>query len=257
MSGVPMEEVTAHDFMQVRAALVARLGGANEALVWTRIHYRCAEVAYAHVDDEGMAWWPASSAAIATEVGLSVDQVDRALKGLRSAGFVESTEHRLGGNYDRTKSWRPVVLDPRGVESAIPRNGVRDSADRTPRNRGQDTAIPRNVPSSQTSEEVHAQNDLKVPVSFDEFWEVYPRRVGKEAARKAFAKAARSADPAVVLAAARTYAKDPNLPEKQFVPYPATWLNRGSWEDEPLPQRDGRPSPPDDDPELAWLADRS
>ena len=153
MTGVPMEEVTAHDFMQVRAALVARLGGANEALVWTRIHYRCADEARAYVDDDGVTWWPASSAAISAEVGLSDDQVDRALKSLRSAGFLDATEHRLGGNYDRTKSWRPVVLDPRGVDSANSRNGVRDSADRTPRYRGQDSADSRNVPTTQTVED--------------------------------------------------------------------------------------------------------
>lgn len=150
MTGVPMEEVTAHDFMQVRAALVARLGGANEALVWTRIHYRCSDDVRAYVDSDGVAWWPASSAAISAEVGLSDDQVDRALKSLRAAGFLDATEHRLGGNYDRTKSWRPVVLDPRGVDSANSRNGVRDSADRTPRNRGQDSADSRNVPTTET-----------------------------------------------------------------------------------------------------------
>lgn len=72
---------------------------------------------------------------------------------------------------------------------------------------------------------------------FDEFWSVYPRRVGKAAARKAFRQAARNAGAAVVVAGARRFAADPNLPDPQFIPYPATWLNRGSWDDEPLPPR--------------------
>jgi hypothetical protein len=150
MGGVPEDEITAHDFVMVRAALVQRLGGANEALVWTRIHFRCADGAYRHVDGEAVAWWPASSAQISAEVGLSEDQVDRALRALRSGGFLESTEHRLGGNYDRTKSWRPVVSEPRGVDSADSRNGAREIADRTPRNRGQEPANSRNVPSTKT-----------------------------------------------------------------------------------------------------------
>ncbi len=72
---------------------------------------------------------------------------------------------------------------------------------------------------------------------FDDFWSVYPRRVGKDAARRAFAKAARSAGADVVVEGARRFAADPNLPEKQFIPHPSTWLARGSWEDEPLPPR--------------------
>lgn len=150
MAGVPMDEITAHDFVMVRAALVQRLGGANEALVWTRIHFRCSDGAHRHVDAADVAWWPASSAQISAEVGLSEDQVDRALRALRTGGFVESTEHRLGGNYDRTKSWRPVVHESRGVDSADSRNGAREIADRTPRNRGQEPADSRNVPTSQT-----------------------------------------------------------------------------------------------------------
>lgn len=147
MTGVPEDMVTAPDFIQVRAALVQLVGGANEALVWERVNFRsCDDTRAIEDDDGGRAWWPASSALIAAETGLSVDQVDRALRTLRQGGFVESTEHRLGGNYDRTKSWR-VVVNSRGVDSAESRNGDRGIADRTPRNRGQETAESRNVPS--------------------------------------------------------------------------------------------------------------
>lgn len=73
--------------------------------------------------------------------------------------------------------------------------------------------------------------------AFDEFYRVYPRHVGKEAARKAFIAAARSTDPAVIVAGARRFAADPNLPERHFIPHPSTWLSRGSWDDEPLPPR--------------------
>ena len=148
MTGVPVEEATAHDFMQVRAALVARVGGANEALVWTRINYRCADKAYAHLDEQGVAWWPASSEQVGDDTGLSSYQAKRALAKLEEDGYIVSTEHRRGGNYDRTKSWR-TVLDLRGVESANSRNGAREIADMTPRNRGQDPAISRNLPLSQ------------------------------------------------------------------------------------------------------------
>lgn len=79
---------------------------------------------------------------------------------------------------------------------------------------------------------------------FDQFWDAYPRRTAKADARRAWAKACRVADPAEVIEAARRYAADPNLPEMQFVPHPATWLNGGRWSDGPLPARgraDGQP----------------
>lgn len=75
--------------------------------------------------------------------------------------------------------------------------------------------------------------------AFQSFYTAYPRKVGKEAARKAYAKAARRAGGfADINEGARRFAADPNLPtDRQFIPYPATWLNRDGWEDEPLPPR--------------------
>ena len=62
--------------------------------------------------------------------------------------------------------------------------------------------------------------------------------MGKEAAKKAFIKASTRANPEEIVSAAEALAKDPNLPPKQFIPHPATWLNRDGWEDEPYPAGD-------------------
>ena len=73
---------------------------------------------------------------------------------------------------------------------------------------------------------------------FEDFYRVYPRKMGKQDAKKAFRKALDIVDFDTLLAGALRYANDPNLPsDKQFLPYPATWLNRGSWDDEALPER--------------------
>ena len=69
---------------------------------------------------------------------------------------------------------------------------------------------------------------------------VMARRVGKDEAVKAYDKALRRASAAQILLGAHRMANDPNLPEKQFIPHPATWLNRGGWQDEPYPAA-GRP----------------
>lgn len=76
---------------------------------------------------------------------------------------------------------------------------------------------------------------------FNEFWAVYPRRQGRGAALKAFEKSLDKIGGEVILDAAMRFARDPNLPPKQFIPMPATWLNQERWEDGPLPERELTP----------------
>lgn len=69
---------------------------------------------------------------------------------------------------------------------------------------------------------------------FDAFWQAYPKKVAKEAARKAFGKrkpgAALLAEMLAAIAVqsgSEQWRKDGG----QFIPYPATWLNEARWED--------------------------
>jgi hypothetical protein len=76
----------------------------------------------------------------------------------------------------------------------------------------------------------------RAPERFDDFWKVYPRKVGKIHAEKAYAKAlAGGATPDQLIAGASFYAMEKKLTEPQFVKHPATWLNGGCWQDEPDP----------------------
>lgn len=71
---------------------------------------------------------------------------------------------------------------------------------------------------------------------FDEFWQVYPRKAGKAAAKTAWVKATEKQDPDLLISAAKTYRDDPNR-EDGFTAHASTWLNQERWEDEPLPRR--------------------
>lgn len=73
-----------------------------------------------------------------------------------------------------------------------------------------------------------------VRAAFDEFWGIYPRRVGKRAAQAAFERALHRATIAEVLAGATRYRDDPNR-DPQFTAHPTTWLNQDRWGDDPLP----------------------
>ena len=87
-------------------------------------------------------------------------------------------------------------------------------------------------------ESIHenAGKKSKLDLSFDEFWSIYPRRSGKIKAKDAFRKASKECDPSEIIAGAQAFADDPNRQE-EFTPHPATWLNQGRWEDDPLPER--------------------
>jgi len=71
---------------------------------------------------------------------------------------------------------------------------------------------------------------------FDEFWKLYPRRVAKKAAEKAWSRVATS-EALIEQIMAGLRAQLPELlktykRDRSMVPYPATWLNGHRWMDE-------------------------
>lgn len=73
--------------------------------------------------------------------------------------------------------------------------------------------------------------------AFDEFWNVYPKRVGRAAAEKAFAKVNPDQDllaQIVAAVAAQSGSDQWRRDGGQFIPNPATWLNQARWLDQPV-----------------------
>lgn len=68
---------------------------------------------------------------------------------------------------------------------------------------------------------------------FDEFWQLWPRREGKANAVKAWQKATKKISESDLVEKARAYVTSPTLPQAQFVPHAATWLNGERYNDEP------------------------
>ena len=89
-------------------------------------------------------------------------------------------------------------------------------------------------PIQSESESESGSNTRKALESaFDAFWAVYPKKTGKEAARKAFKKIPKSAH-LLLVPAVEAQKKSRQWMEEngRFIPNPATWLNQGRWEDE-------------------------
>ena len=68
---------------------------------------------------------------------------------------------------------------------------------------------------------------------FEEFWQMYPRRVGRFAARTAFDKALKKTTPEKLMAGCTKYALQcsTRATPENFIAHPTTWLNAGRWLD--------------------------
>jgi hypothetical protein len=69
----------------------------------------------------------------------------------------------------------------------------------------------------------------------EQFWGAYPRRVGKGEAMRRLEKirAAGKVPFQQILNAALVYRAETQNKEMQYIAHPATWINRGQWEDDP------------------------
>jgi hypothetical protein len=80
---------------------------------------------------------------------------------------------------------------------------------------------------------------------FEKFYRAYPRKKEPQAARRAWEKAVRHADAQLIIDGAVRYAKQRDGEDPKLTKYPATWLNRGCWDDEDDPEyeRSGEVAP--------------
>lgn len=78
------------------------------------------------------------------------------------------------------------------------------------------------------------KTSAKPPASqeFDSFWASYPRKIGKEAARKAFVKAMKKTTAGKIMDGVEQLRLEVAGKDQQFTPHAATWLNAGRWDDE-------------------------
>ena len=154
------------------------------------------------------------------------DAIASAIKELETFGYLTRSQDR---NPDGTLShtvW--TTCDP----ETAPQQGSRPQPDYPA------TAKPATANQLYKNTEVKNTEVKNMPTAdvFEIFWNNYPRKVGKGSAKRAFDKT--EVPVAEILDGAARLANDPNLPAIQYIPYPATWLNREGWNDEPYPTRE-------------------
>jgi len=77
-----------------------------------------------------------------------------------------------------------------------------------------------------TIKEPSLKSDLD---SFDTFWLLYPKKVAKADALKAWKQAIKKKTADELIALTKAYSES-KLPDMTYIPYPASWLNKGLYE---------------------------
>lgn len=191
-----------------------------------------------YADDDGRDSCYPRQETMAEQLGVSVDTIQRHLAVLVEAGVVE-VEPRFrpdGGRSTNDYQLHDALGEGKGRTSAVaPSRAGAASASRT-------SAVSRRTPP-----EEHDQEDqylipgtppslLLVSPSdaadFDAFWQVYPRKVGKGQALKAYKAAAKHASAATILAGLQAQLPVLRSREAAYIPHAATWLNGQRWLDD-------------------------
>lgn len=230
----------------------------------------------ADVADAGTAEIPPqrtpSLSVLAEETGLDRSTVRRHLSGLESAGWVgrmrpdpaaarahgERTRYRLivpegfepgrtvGAHSPYVEADNPQVgaEDPQGGGTVPPGVGAENTTGRgtvPPNNRSTDREQIKDEEQTLFVNPPTSTRTNVTPITdetFDRFWSVYPRKVAKGTARKAWTSALkRGASPTAVIAAAERYRDHHTAAgtEARFIRHAATWLNGENYDDEPEP----------------------
>ena len=85
--------------------------------------------------------------------------------------------------------------------------------------------------ASKTCPETETNIKNSEPLHFDNFWNAYPRKVGRKEAVKSFKRALSDIDADQLVAAAKSYADAKRGVDPQFIALPTTWLNQGRWDE--------------------------
>ncbi|WGH91433.1 hypothetical protein QDX21_07140 [Auritidibacter ignavus] len=84
-----------------------------------------------------------------------------------------------------------------------------------------------------TPSDTKTKKPARYAEEFETWWEIYPRKVGKERAAKAFATATEKATLEELNKGAENYRRAVVGKDPTYIAHPATWLNSGRWTDEP------------------------
>lgn len=115
-----------------------------------------------------------------------------------------------------------------------PEQGVNTSESNCMQMLADASKCPRNPIQSNTesySESNTESNSEAKEAAFERFWNVYPKKVGKQAAKKAFAKVREDVQTLVEAVERHKLSSQWCAEDGRYIPHAATWLNQERWTD--------------------------
>lgn len=137
--------------------------------------------------------------------------------------------------HDKSEKNRRIALDREEKRRNRKQNVDKDARNVIESSPDVNEAPPNHKPLTKNQEPVKETPD-GVGDAFDAFWQAYPKKVGKEAARKAFSKVKRPTETLDMITDAlawQTKSEQWVRDGGQYIPNPATYLNQARWMDEP------------------------
>lgn len=226
-----------------RIADVCRTSRANVIAVWAVILENAR-------DGRGIYTLTYDDAAYA--LGIDVAVVENIHLAMKDRGLVDGqmvckwSERQGNSNSERAREWRERRRTSPNVASVQEQSRTIQTDRQTYTQTEKDMALSEINPETIAQNEKNAQSDfsLLAPVAsvtpatpsiedeFSEWYSIYPRKVGKGQARRAFVTARKKTDQKILIAGVHRLLK--NLPsDPKFIPHPSTWLNGERWADDP------------------------
>lgn len=213
----------------VLKSLVKLLGDHASAAYLQQVHFR------SRTDHDGHKWAVQTAEEWCEDVCLTLKQLRRVVERCVELGIVVRDTVKAS-SYDQTVWTRVDYV----ALNALMEGADRGSPNGQPRERPEGQPL---HPSRGVENNPSCSSDDERPLSeFNEWWNVWPKKVGRPVALKAYEKARKQgATREQMLDAARAVAEKWEVmpkSERQYIPYPATWLNQQRFLDEPDPTLD-------------------
>lgn len=179
-------------------------------------------VALADFADEAGSCYPGQKR-LAEMTGQSVSSVGRHLKALEKMGLVSRERRSTDGGFRTSDRYVLPVNLPSGQDAY--------KADRQAPTGQTEGFLPVNL-TEEPSVEPPVILKTSFVRAFDEFWSLYPKKVGKQKAQPKFIAHAKKVGADTIINGLRAHLPGWQTCERRFIPNPTTWLERGSWDDE-------------------------
>lgn len=192
---------------------------------------------------------------LAHDAGLSLSGVKRARETLARSGLIEwqAQPGRACARYRmlditmdytaREEAAREPQSEPQTEPQSEPQTGPQSEPQSEPHTGPIHYTKTKTNQTQKTPPQAPQGEGEGVKDAFEAFWEGYPRKAGKETARRAYRRLAPGTELQGRMLDALSAQRQGEQWQREggrFIPHPATWLSQRRWEDEPVLAGEGR-----------------